>query len=129
MTANEANLLFQASTREILDKTWQYNPSLASGLGLHQYDGKLPDISKASLAGRTRDLQVGIASLENIDHAALNHQNYYDYQVLLSALRKELFEFTELKLQETNPMEMVRHIELSHYVQREYAPLDERAES
>ncbi|MDA0770372.1 MAG: DUF885 domain-containing protein [Chloroflexi bacterium] len=126
MTANEANRLFQAAMSDILEKTWQHYPDLASGLGLHQYDGKLPDISRASLADRTRELQMGIASLENIDNSALSYQNYYDHQILLSALRKELLELTELKWQETNPMGMIWHIGLSHYVQRDYAPLNER---
>ena len=129
MTANEANRLFHASMSEILEKTWRHYPDLASGLGLHEYDGRLPDISKTSLAERTRELQVGIAALENVDNAALSHQDYYDHQILLLALRKELFELTELKWQETNPMEMLRHIELSRYVQRDYAPLEERVTS
>ncbi|MCH8826672.1 MAG: DUF885 domain-containing protein, partial [Chloroflexi bacterium] len=129
MTANEANRLFHASMSEILEKTWRHYPDMASGLGLHEYDGRLPDISKTSLAERTRELQVGIAALENVDNAALSHQDYYDHQILLLALRKELFELTELKWQETNPMEMLRHIELSRYVQRDYAPLEERVTS
>jgi uncharacterized protein (DUF885 family) len=126
MAVNEADRLFEGAISDILEKTWQRYPDLASGLGLHQFDGRIPDISKTSLAERTRELQIGIASLENIDNTALSHKNYYDYEILLTALRKELFELTELKLQETNPMEMLWHIEVSHYVQREYAPLEER---
>ena len=126
MVVNEADRLFEGAISDILEKTWQRYPDLASGLGLHQFDGRIPDISKTSLAERTRELQIGIASLENIDNAALSHKNYYDYQIILTAIRKELFELTELKLQETNPMEMLWHIELSHYVRREYAPLEER---
>ena len=126
---NSANRLFDAASERILSETWEHYPSMASRLGLHDYDGRLPSISMAAIAKRTGELRQGLASLESIDTTALSVQRYYDHRILTGALHKELLELTELRWHETNPVEMLWHIELSGYIQRDYAPLEQRVES
>jgi len=126
---NSANRLFDAASERILNQTWEHYPSMASRLGLHEYDGRLPSISMKAVAQRTGHLRQGLESLENIDTAALSVRNYYDHRLLKAALRKELLELTELRWHEHNPMETVWHIDLSGYVQREYAPLERRVDA
>lgn len=126
---NSANRLFDAASERILAETWEHYPGSASRLGLHQYDGRLSSISMQSTAKRTGELRNGLASLESIDTSALSSRNYYDHQILTAALQKELLEITELRWHENNPMEMVWHIDVSFYVQRDYAPLAQRAEA
>ena len=126
---NSANRLFDAAVGRIMAGTWEHFPSTASRLGLHEYDGRLPTVSSASLAMRAGELRQGLADLESIDVSALSATNFYDHGILTAALRKELMELTELRWHETNPMELLWHIDLSSYIQREYAPLDQRAES
>ena len=126
---NSANRLFDAAKERVLSDTWERYPSVASRLGLHEYDGRLPSISQAALANRVSELRQGLASLENIDTSALSVRSYYDHRILTSALQKELLEITELRWHETNPMEMLWHIDVSSYVQRDYAPLEQRVES
>lgn len=126
---NSANRLFEDAAEEILQATWEQYPSTASGMGLHQYDGRLPDLTRRALAGRASEIERGIAALERIDITALSATNYYDHHILAAALRKELLELTELRWHETNPMELLWHIELSGYIQRDYAPLPQRVEA
>ena len=126
---NSANRLFDAASERILDETWEHYPSMASRLGLHKYDGRLPSISMTAMAKRAGQIRQGLESLENIDTAALSVRSYYDHRLLKAALRKELLELTELRWHEFNPMEMLWHIDLSGYVQREYAPLGQRVEA
>ena len=126
---NSANRLFDAARERILSDTWECYPSMASRLGLHEYDGRLPSISQAALANRVSELRQGLASLENIDTSALSVRSYYDHHILMSALQRELMEITELRWHETNPMEMLWHIDVSGYVQRDYAPLEQRVDS
>ena len=118
---------FAATVETVLKDMWEFYPSLASGLGLHDYDGRLSDISAGAMARRVSDLKPAIESLEAIDASALETQGRFDLRILTSALRKELFELTEIKAHETNPMDMLGHIELSNYVKRDYAPLEQRA--
>ena len=120
---NSANRLFEDAAGEILHATWERYPSTASGMGLHQYDGRLPDLTRRALADRAREIERGVDALERIDITALSATNYYDHHILAAALRKELLELTELRWHETNPLELLWHIELSGYIQRDYAPL------
>lgn len=113
----------------ILQRTWEFWPDLASGVGLHQYDGRLPDISEASLAARAKELEQEIESLGRIDANNLSRERSLDYKLITSSLKKELFELAELEVHRNNPMEMLWHIAFSHYVQRDYAPLEQRAEA
>ena len=129
MSTNRDNQQFDSAVEKILQNTWEFYPNLASGLGLHEYDGRLPDISRPALARRQQDVEKDIQSLERIDAAALSRQNAFDRRQLAASLNKELFELTELKTHETNPMEMMWHIELSNYIKRDYAPLDQRVET
>ena len=125
---NSANRLFNAATERILSQTWEHYPSMASRLGLHEYDGRLPSISQQAMARRISQLRQGLDSLESIDTTALSARSYYDHRILTAALRKELLELTELRWHENNPMEMLWHIDMSAYVQRDYAPLEQRLE-
>ena len=129
MATINAGTEFQSTVEETLRKTWDFYPNLASGLGLHEYDGRLPDISPGALARRADAVREGLESLRQIDVGSLDQQDGFDYRLLTSALEKEIFELTELKPHENNPIEMLGHIELSNYVKRDYAPLEERVRS
>jgi uncharacterized protein (DUF885 family) len=126
MTTQDANLRFTDLVEEILQSRWNFYPNAASGLGLHQYDGRLPNVTAASLSGRARELEDQIELLDRIDLQTLSRQNYFDHKILLLALRKELFELAELRIYEKNPMETLWHVEFSNYVNRDYAPLEQR---
>ena len=47
MAAREADRRFEYAVEDILRATWEFYPHMASGLGLHEYDGRLSDISGA----------------------------------------------------------------------------------
>ena len=102
---------------------------MASRLGLHEYDGRLPSVSARAIAARTGQVRDGLAALESIDTTALSARSYYDHRILTGNLRRELLELTELRWHETNPMEMLWHIDMSAYIQRDYAPLERRVKS
>ena len=127
--ANADGGRFASLVDAILNATWESYPNMASGLGLHEYDGRLPDISRDALSRRAADVEVALASLGRIDPSALGRQAYFDYRLITGALRKELFELGELRLHETSPIDMMWHIELSGYIKRDYAPLQQRIES
>ena len=56
---NSANRLFDAAAERILLQTWEQYPSMASRLGLHEYDGRLPSVSQVALAKRVSDSKAG----------------------------------------------------------------------
>ena len=129
MASRDADREFDSRVEAILKATWDFYPNLASGLGLHEYDGRLPDVSRGALLYRAQELERSLEALGEIDVPSLSRQNFFDHRVLTAALRKELFELTELKTHETNPMEMLWHIDLSNYIKRDYAPLPDRIDA
>ncbi len=126
---NRANRLFEDAAEQILHATWEHYPSMAAGLGLHEYDGRLPSVSRTAYSIRLREIERGIEALERIDDSALSVRNYYDSRILKNALHKERLEIAELQWYAKNPMEMLWNIELSGYISRNYAPLEQRVES
>ncbi len=126
MTYDETRAQFGSIMEGVLDSTWEFYPSLAAAMGQHQYDGKLPDISRPALSGRVTDLRRFLTELGEVDRDLLIGQDDSDYVVLESALRKELVDLTQVRIPETNPVQMLDHIDLSVYVKRDYAPLRER---
>ena len=127
MGTENASGQFATTVESVLQNMWEFYPSLASGLGLHDYDGRLPDISAGAMSRRVREVESALESLRAIDASALESHSRFDLRILTSAVRKELFELTEIRIHETNPMDMLAHIELSSYVKRDYAPLEQRA--
>ena len=129
MTTDSAGGEFKTAVDTILRSTWETYPNLASTLGLHDYDGRLSDISPSAIARRVSELERGLDSLRSIDASALDRGDRFDHRMLTATVSKELFELTQLRSHETNPMEMLWHIELSNYIKRDYAPLEERVAS
>ncbi len=126
---NRANRLFEDAAEQILHTTWEHYPSMAAGLGLHEYDGRLPSVSRTAYSMRLREIERGLEALERIDDSALSVRNYYDSRILKDALHKERLEIAELQWYAKNPMEMLWNIEMSGYISRNYAPLEQRVES
>ena len=120
---------FRDLVTKILDSMWRQYPTNAAGMGLHEFDGRLPDISRSSLDRRAQEVSGHLESLRGVDAYTLSSEYYMEYKLVMSALNKELFDLKEVRLHETNPMEMLGHIELSFYISRDYAPLDQRVKA
>jgi uncharacterized protein (DUF885 family) len=128
MSVDRSDAGFDSMVEDILRDTWAFYPSQASQLGLHEYDGRLPDIAPAALSRRAAGVERALSSLRTIEPGKLSSGRRLDYGVLVSALEKEMFELTELETLRTNPMEALWHIDVSGYIKRDYAPLEQRIE-
>ena len=117
------------AARQLLEERWSFYPSEASELGLHQHDGMLPDLSETAVRGRLRQISVGLERLFTIHLEELPAQERMDYRLLEMALRKEHFELAELHATETDPMSQLGHLNVTGYIQRDYAPLPDRVRS
>ena len=120
---------FDSIVDRVFQQMWDFSPSLASGSGLHEYDGHLPDVSSGAMALRAAEVESELTALAAIQASSLGSQDRFDHSLLTSTLRKEIFELTEIRTHATNPIEMMFHIELSNYITRDYAPLAQRVES
>ena len=125
----EISSVFQELSKKLIKEYWDFYPTNGSRIGQHEYDGNLPDLSPYQTSRRERELQRGIAELHSIDVNNLNVQSRMGYQMMELFLRRELFVSKDLKPLENNPMRHVGHLNVSGYIRRNYAPLEDRLRS
>jgi uncharacterized protein (DUF885 family) len=106
-----------------------WRPTLGTSLGLHQYDGRITDFRRASLDAELRRLKKFDAQLAGLQEKRLTREARFDYLLLQSAIRSEIFSFEDLRSYHRNPMTYVQAIDLTQYVKRDFAPLSNRVHS
>ena len=93
------------------------------------FDGKVTDLSKESLGkelGRLKDFDQ---KLNATDTASLSPQAFYDFRILQSAIKDEIFNFEDMGSFNKNPMTYAGAIDVSIYIKRDFAPLEDRIKS
>ena len=129
MVKLEISSAFQELSKKLIKEYWDFFPTNGSRIGQHEYDGNLPDLSPYQTTRREWELQRGIAELHSIDVNNSSAQSRMSYQMMELFLRRELFVSKDLKPLENNPMRHVGHLNVSGYIRRNYAPLEDRLRS
>jgi uncharacterized protein (DUF885 family) len=124
-----ANTAFAKLAQEYVDGYLAWRPQTGTGLGFHQYDGKVTDFRKASLSGELARLKDFDARLATLDPAVLTRQNSFDCRILRNAIKREIFSFEEMKIYSQNPMTYAGVLDVSIYIKRNFAPLPARVRS
>jgi hypothetical protein len=101
-------------------------PETAVDAGLHEYDGQMADKSTAGRAARVAWLDQVIADASA--YTDLERIEAFERDYLLTNMRGKLFWLRESDYATKNPLDYVR-FGVSVYVDREYAPLEERIQA
>ena len=129
MTQLGTSAAFEDLAQRLVQEYWSFYPTAGSRIGLHGYDGKLPDLSPGSLRRRVEQLQRGLAQLSAINLETMDQEGRLSHRLLELFLKRENFALTEWRPLETNPMRQVGYLNVSGYLLRDYAPLDQRLRS
>ncbi len=113
---------------EFLRALFDAYPTLAASLGLHEYDGRVPDFREAARAGRISSLMRSAAQLAAIPLDSLDAEDKHDHVLLRLAIDDEMFELNSLREFERNPLTFAGALDVSGYIKRNYAPLPHRVE-
>ena len=124
-------------TQRAIQEHWDFLPTAGSRIGLHEYDGRLPDFSAARIRRRVEQLNQSLAQLsalpaddpDSLDANGDARTAQLDRRLLELFLRRELFNLEEMRTLENNPQRQVGYIGVGSYVQRDYAPLPDRLRS
>jgi uncharacterized protein (DUF885 family) len=103
-----------------------WHPQEATGLGFHQYDGKLTDYSKTSLAAELARLKDFDRRLAALNPTRLSPRESFDVRDLRASIQREIFSFEAAGTFTRNPMTYAGVLDVSPYVKRDFAPLDYR---
>ncbi len=129
MSSNAAFDAFDRLAREQVRNHWEFYPTAGSRIGLHEYDGRLPDLSPGPTRRRIESLRHGLAQLSGLDVTTFTPEQMLSVRLLDLFLRRELFNLEEMRPVERNPMRQVGYLNMGGYVRRNYAPLTDRLRS
>ncbi len=113
----------------IVDHLFEFQPSYAVFLGLHQYDGRLPDLRREATDAWAAGADRWLARLRAIEREKLPASRQLDHLLLELLLEGPLFDLRDSRELERNPMSYVGPISMTAYMVREYAPLPQRVDA
>jgi uncharacterized protein (DUF885 family) len=126
---SQADLAFTALAGDYLDDRAERHPQLATELGDHRHDARLPDFSAAASAGERRALDGFAARLAAIDTGALSAEHQVDARMMANSVALRIFELDELRERTWNPLAANPGRAIYALLQRDFAPLPERLAS
>src|SRR5205814_4248239 len=127
--AQTADADYEAVAEEYIKGYFAAHPLQGTALGLHEYDGKITDYSRLALDAELSRLRRFDDRLAKFDPSKLSPRQSIDLRILQAAVKKELFQMQDMSIFERNPMVYARAADLNIYVQRNFAPLEDRVRS
>lgn len=107
-----------------------WRPQAGTALGLHEYDGKMTDWSRASIDTELARLRSFQQKLALVKEASLSAEARHDWQLLRVTVGNELFKFnSDLDGSPSNPMTYAGALDVNIYIKRDFAPLEQRIRS
>ena len=85
------------------DLYFELHPSVATSDGLHQYDSKLEDFSRAGVERETSALRAFLPRLEKVRQTSLSQQDADDLDFIQSQIKGCLLELEDIHTWETDP--------------------------
>ncbi|HEU0032789.1 MAG TPA: DUF885 domain-containing protein [Kofleriaceae bacterium] len=125
VTADDAPQRLDDIVVQVTNHLHRFDPANAVELGLHDFDGQLPDRSPAALDQIVAQLEQDRQALMHVE--AVTDRQKAEREVLLQKVRSVLFQLVQLDAFRTNPMAYSDAINLDAYIIRDYAPLADRA--
>jgi uncharacterized protein (DUF885 family) len=113
----------------IVDAILAADPVVAMYAGDHRFDDRLPDRSPDGVIAQVGMLRDAANALAQVDSAVLDVEEQVDHEVLTALVERGLFELTEVREHEWNPLEHNPGPLLYALIARPFAPLEQRLES
>jgi uncharacterized protein (DUF885 family) len=122
---------FQQLADAYLRGYYEFNPTEATALGLHEYDARLESRSRESIAAEVKRLNSALAQLARINSNLLSPESRYDYLTLASHARAQLLELEEIRMwqRDANIYNRLAASSIDNILKRNYAPIEQRLEA
>ncbi|MFC0526306.1 DUF885 domain-containing protein [Phytohabitans kaempferiae] len=120
---------FVPLAERIVEAVLETDPALASYVGDHRFDDRLPDLSSAGIAAQVAMLRDAGNALAEVDADSLDPAEQVDHAVLSALVERGLFEATEVRGHEWDPLDHNPAPLLYNLIARPFAPTEERLAS
>ena len=131
--SDAANDAWDALRDRFVEGFFELHPTIAVRQGRHEYDGQLPDWSRAGFDRKSGFFKDFRRRAEATDPEALDERRRFEREYLLSVIDGQLYWLETTRQPFTNPFFyahwMHDNLDPSPYVTRDYAPLAERLEA
>ncbi len=124
-----ADLAFTALASDYLDDRAERHPDLATDLGDHRHDARLPELSAAASADERRAMDRFAARLAELDPGTLSAEHQVNARMLANAVARRIFELDELGEPGWNPLLANPGRAIHLLLARDFAPLPDRLAS
>jgi uncharacterized protein (DUF885 family) len=102
-------------------------PAYGRAAGLHEYDGRVADISAAGIEARIATLRELNSEVEALESAGGSADDVLDRRILGRMIAQDLFDLTEVESWRTRPAYYSELFSVEEYIVRDYAPKEQRA--
>jgi hypothetical protein len=113
-------------TRQFIEARFQADPAFAVQSGRHDYDGHMPDWSRATIEADVAALRAQREQVEKFDAATMTPAQRFERQYLEWIIDRELFWLATAGEPFRNPAWYLDRLDPSMYLTRDYAPLPKR---
>jgi hypothetical protein len=120
---------FVEIAERIVDAILESDPGMASSAGDHRFDDRLPDLSPGAVDEQVAMLRDATDALSGIDPDLFGPQEQVDHAILSARVERGLFELTDVREHEWNPMVHNPGPLLHGLISRPFAPAEERLTS
>ena len=107
------------------------NPLQGTSAGFHEYDAKMPDLSRAGIERRVAELEGQLARLAALKRSNLPFDDAIDAEAIEGDIRSDLLDVETLRNWERNPMmyAAVGGFAVNDLMKRDFAPKADRLRS
>ncbi|WP_431921655.1 DUF885 domain-containing protein [Micromonospora wenchangensis] len=117
---------FVPLAERIVEAVLESRPGFATSAGDHRYDDRLPDLSAPAVAADQAMLREAADALAEVDADSLDVEEQVDHALLAALVDRELFELSEIRAFEWDPLVHNPGPLLHALLARPYAPVEQR---
>jgi uncharacterized protein (DUF885 family) len=122
---------FDKLVDEYFDFHFRFHPTEGTQAGLHQYDNKLEDFSRAGIDAEMAGLQLFQKKFDSLSTRELSQNSAGDLEVLTSSIQARLLELQSIQMWRKDPDVYVSDLSESIFtiMRRTFAPAADRLQS
>ncbi|HEX8070277.1 MAG TPA: DUF885 family protein [Pyrinomonadaceae bacterium] len=128
---NAADARVRQLADEYLRGYYEFNPTTATTLGLHEYDARLEARSADAVAREVRRLRATLAQAARVAEWRLTPEARYDFLVLRAHAQGQLLDLTEIRTWQRDP-NLYNNLlagSVDNILKRNYAPVEQRLDA
>ena len=125
MTDNESIYL---DIIEIINHWKRANPLTCHQLGIHEFDGEIPDLSNEAINSRIAELKSDLKTLATKEKSYSEPYKNFEFNLVKLSLETELFELEKRCEYKFSPLPYIRPLGVveGSFTKRSFAPLEKR---